>query len=188
MTRNEIFANSNLLTFAGSESSANTTASLLFRIAADETLRTNILKELHSSFNSEDDITSTRAMALPYMRAVIEESLRLHPVTPNALWRETPKEGNQVLGDWIPGNVSAEFGSHCATINLTKNRQFSAFTIGYFTGASTSSSGHWNLFQSDGCQTRELTTSLRTIEEMRFILSPMDPGCVQLASESMWSA
>jgi cytochrome P450 len=112
MTRDEIFANSNLLTFAGSESSANTTASLLYRVAADAKLRGRILHELHTNFASDDAISSTKAMALPYLRAVIEESMRLHPVTPNALWRETPKQGNWILGEWIPGGVCLSYYSN----------------------------------------------------------------------------
>jgi hypothetical protein len=115
MTRREILANSNLLTFAGSESSANSTASLLFRIAADEILRAKLLQELRANFAKEDEISCGKAMALPYLTAVIEEGLRLHPVTPNALWRITPKQGNKILGDWLPGGV-------CSLPNLNKNR------------------------------------------------------------------
>ncbi|KXT12038.1 hypothetical protein AC579_4681 [Pseudocercospora musae] len=105
MTQEEILANANLLTFAGSESSANSTASLLYRISADEALKTRLLSELHANFRSEDEITSVKAMALPFLRAVIEEGLRLHPVTPNALWRITPKQGNKIFEDWLPGNT-----------------------------------------------------------------------------------
>ncbi|KAH9832147.1 Cytochrome-P450 monooxygenase, partial [Teratosphaeria destructans] len=105
MTRMEILSNATLLTFAGSESSANTTASLLFRIAEDATIREKLLRELRTNFNNEDEISSVRAMTLPYLTAVIKEGMRLHPVTPNALWRETPKGGNTVLGDWVPGGT-----------------------------------------------------------------------------------
>ncbi|EME79757.1 uncharacterized protein MYCFIDRAFT_190535 [Pseudocercospora fijiensis CIRAD86] len=105
MTQEEILANSNLLTFAGSESSANSTVSLLYRISSDATLKARLLRELRANFKSEDEMTSTKAMTLPFLRAVIEEGLRLHPVTPNALWRITPKQGNKIFDDWIPGNT-----------------------------------------------------------------------------------
>ncbi|CZT22761.1 related to cytochrome P450 CYP3/CYP5/CYP6/CYP9 subfamilies [Ramularia collo-cygni] len=105
MTRKEILANTNLLTFAGSESSANATASLVYRIANNATLRERILQELHDNFQNEDEISSGKAMSLPFLNAVIQEGLRLHPVTPNALWRITPSGGNKVFGDWIPGNT-----------------------------------------------------------------------------------
>lgn len=105
MTGGEILANTNLLTFAGSESSANATASLVYRIAQDAKLKDRLLKELRDNFKTEDDITSTKASSLPFLRAVIEEGLRLQPVTPNALWRQAPKEGTKVFGEWVPGNV-----------------------------------------------------------------------------------
>jgi hypothetical protein len=47
-----------------------------------------------------------RVKHLPYLRACLDESLRLFPSTPHALPRETKPEGSYILDDYIAGGVS----------------------------------------------------------------------------------
>ncbi|KIW97332.1 uncharacterized protein Z519_02724 [Cladophialophora bantiana CBS 173.52] len=42
---------------------------------------------------------------LPFLRACIDESMRLIPPTSAALMRRTPPEGTPILGEWIPGDT-----------------------------------------------------------------------------------
>lgn len=44
---------------------------------------------------------------LPFLRACLDESLRISPPTSAGLPRRTPPEGAQILGQWIPGDTSA---------------------------------------------------------------------------------
>ena len=75
-------------------------------LATNPHVTAKVLEELHATFNSEEEIDMRSASKLIYLNAVIEETLRYYPPGPNAMWRMTPPEGNNILGDWIPGNVS----------------------------------------------------------------------------------
>jgi cytochrome P450 len=109
MSRDELHSNAAFLTLAGSETTSSTSAVAIYFIATRPDIKTKLTKELLSTFAREDEINLRSAAKLPYLMAVIEESMRYHPPGPNALWRITPSEGNQILGDWIPGNVSTVF-------------------------------------------------------------------------------
>lgn len=108
MTHDEIYRNAVFLTLAGSETTSTTTAVAVYMIGTNPDVKAKLRKELLATFTSEDEINMRSAAKLTYMMAVIEESMRCHPPGPNALWRITPAEGNQILGDWIPGNVGRE--------------------------------------------------------------------------------
>lgn len=43
---------------------------------------------------------------LPFLRACLDEGLRISPPTSAGLPRRTPPEGAQILGQWIPGDTS----------------------------------------------------------------------------------
>jgi tryprostatin B 6-hydroxylase len=43
---------------------------------------------------------------LPYLNAVIMETLRLHPAVPTGGNRDTPPEGMMIDGTFIPGNTT----------------------------------------------------------------------------------
>jgi cytochrome P450 len=46
-----------------------------------------------------------KLQALPHLNGVINEVLRLHPAVPTGGLRETPAEGIEIGGKWVPGNT-----------------------------------------------------------------------------------
>ncbi|ORY70969.1 cytochrome P450 [Pseudomassariella vexata] len=105
MKDEELYRNTGLLTLAGSETTCMTSTVELYYIGTYPEVKAKISKELADAFTSEEDINLHSAAKLPYLMAVIEESMRHHPPGPNSLWRVTPPGGNRVMGDFVPGNT-----------------------------------------------------------------------------------
>ena len=61
-----------------------------------ETLK-QLTTEIRESFDSEADITISSTMNLPYLIAVINETLRIHHPTPINLPRIVPPEGQMSM-------------------------------------------------------------------------------------------
>lgn len=106
MTKEELYRNGAFFTLAGSETTSTTTTVALYYLGIHPHLKAKVMQELKDTFAKEEEINIRSTTKLNYLTAVIEESMRYHPPGPNALWRQTPPEGNEILGDWIPGNVS----------------------------------------------------------------------------------
>lgn len=70
---------------------------------AYETLK----NEVRSKFNHQEEINLISVNKLLYMLACLDEALRMYPPIANGLPRVCPKEGSWVLGEYIPGKVSA---------------------------------------------------------------------------------
>ncbi|RAL01237.1 cytochrome P450 [Aspergillus ibericus CBS 121593] len=57
---------------------------------------------------------SVCALNLPYLRACLDEALRILPPTSATLPRRTPPERAQILGQWIPGDTSVSMPIYAA--------------------------------------------------------------------------
>lgn len=71
-----------------------------------------LAEEVRTRFKSADEITVMATMELPYLEAVINETMRLHHPTPNSLPRFIPPEGRIVNGQMIPGKVRSSSMIH----------------------------------------------------------------------------
>ena len=107
ITRKELNTNALAIVIAGCQLTTvalATSTYLLMRYP--ETLK-QLTNEIRESFKSEAEITISSTMNLPYLIAVINETLRIHHPTPINLPRVIPAEGQMIDGNWIPGGVSA---------------------------------------------------------------------------------
>ncbi|KAH8724220.1 cytochrome P450 [Phaeosphaeriaceae sp. PMI808] len=87
---NEIHAESTTLIVAGSDTSSTALAGLFFYLATNETAYQKAVQEIRSAFSCESEIAIGPTLAACiYMRACIDESLRMSPPVGGALWRET---------------------------------------------------------------------------------------------------
>lgn len=71
--------------------------------------------EIDNALDPEDTVPPyDKVRDLPYLRACLDEGLRLLPPTSAGLARRTPKEGAQILGQWIPGDTSVSMTIYSA--------------------------------------------------------------------------
>ncbi|KAK5309418.1 hypothetical protein LTR70_010299 [Exophiala xenobiotica] len=92
-----------LLVVAGSDTTASTLTHVIYYIARDPTLATNLRAELaENNLRNDHSLTITSLAHLPFLNAVINEALRLHPPVPGGTYRSSPPGGIKVAGNFIP--------------------------------------------------------------------------------------
>ncbi|KAL1868305.1 hypothetical protein Daus18300_006029 [Diaporthe australafricana] len=105
MSREELYSNALTLTLAGAETTASALSAVTYMLGTHPDVKAKTDEELRAAFSRESEIDMQSSMKLRYLAAVIDEAFRFHPPGPNALWRQTPPDGNWILGDWIPGKT-----------------------------------------------------------------------------------
>ncbi|KAL6359076.1 hypothetical protein LRP88_09276 [Fusarium phalaenopsidis] len=127
MTRSEIAENAKLLILAGSETTATLLSGVTFRLLTNPNKYENLVKEIRSSFTSEQEITIARVNQLRYMIAVFSEGSRMYPPVPIGLPRETPKGGEEIEGYQIPEDTIvsvSHWSAYQSEINFRDPKMF----------------------------------------------------------------
>jgi hypothetical protein len=106
ITRGEIDATSVILIIAGSETTATLLSGAVYLLLRNPDKLAKLKQEIDEAFQNADEIKILNVSQMPYLVAVLEESLRMYPPVPVALPRYAPKEGVSICGHWIPGGVS----------------------------------------------------------------------------------
>ncbi|OBT75484.1 hypothetical protein VF21_04908 [Pseudogymnoascus sp. 05NY08] len=90
--------------FAGSDTTAITLRAVFYFLLKNPPKLAKLMDELTAAdLGSKDDIVSWEsARSLPYLSAVIQESLRMHPAVGLTLERIVPAQGLKVNGHFIP--------------------------------------------------------------------------------------
>lgn len=102
----ELLANARLIFIAGGETTATQLTTLTNLLLENPAKMKKLKQELEAAFSSDQQITCESTKQLGFLSACIEEGLRLFPPVPNTLPRRTAPGGEQVNGEWIPGNVT----------------------------------------------------------------------------------
>ncbi|KAI0148397.1 putative cytochrome P450 monooxygenase [Xylariaceae sp. FL1272] len=95
-------SNASLLIIAGSETTATLLSGATFLLTTHPEVLHKLEAEVRSSFTSQDEITLTSVGNLPYMLAVLNESLRRYPPVAGSLPRVGPRGGAVVDGHVVP--------------------------------------------------------------------------------------
>ncbi|CAK7223994.1 hypothetical protein SEUCBS140593_005423 [Sporothrix eucalyptigena] len=120
MTGAEIESTSNHVIIGGGETTATALSGITFNLLKNEEVMAKLKHEIRTSFSSPEDITLTRLTELPYMAAVINESLRHYPPFAGSFPRIVPDEGEVILGRPVPGKTVVSV-HHWATYHNKKN-------------------------------------------------------------------
>jgi cytochrome P450 len=103
-TQEQLGVESSLLIAAGADTTSLTLAAAFFYLVHNPPVMHILVEEILSAFPAEaaDTMTPCKLITLPYLRAVIDETLRLAPPVPSLLSREVTTGGITINGDFIP--------------------------------------------------------------------------------------
>lgn len=104
----EVIAITTTNVIAGSDTTAVTLASVIYYLSKYPEARQKLLDEMeHAQTHglASNPITYAEAIKLPYLSAVINEAMRIHPATGFILERLVPKGGATLHGVYLPENT-----------------------------------------------------------------------------------
>ena len=105
-TTPELWGESNLLIIAGSDTTSTALASAFFYLVHNPTTLDKLSKEITSTFSDLEEIHSSPTLnSCQYLRAVIDEAMRMSPPVGGILPREVLHGGLEVDGLFIPQGV-----------------------------------------------------------------------------------
>jgi len=105
MTFDEIRGTTQSLIVAGSETSATALSAALFYLTTNPSTLQELSSEIRKSFQSDDQINFGSTQNLPYLAAVINEALRMHPPVAAGFPREARPGGVMICDYYIPEKV-----------------------------------------------------------------------------------
>jgi cytochrome P450 len=109
----EINAEVNIMMNAGSTTTAIAMANVLYHVLKHPPVLERVRKEIDSVLDVDEVIAPyDKVKNLPYLRACLDESLRIFSPTTHGLGRNTPQEGMWVLDDFIAGGVSVSMSAY----------------------------------------------------------------------------
>jgi cytochrome P450 len=110
----EIEAECNIMMNAGNDTTAIQLTNALNLLIQHPRVMAKLRAELDSVDSDEDIFPYEKVKNLPYLKACLDESLRLHPPTGAGMPRLTPPEGMTILGEYIPGNTTVSIAAYTA--------------------------------------------------------------------------
>ncbi|PYH45371.1 cytochrome P450 [Aspergillus saccharolyticus JOP 1030-1] len=118
LTTPELWGEANVLMIAGSDTTSTTLSATVFYLVRNPHAMERLKKEVREAFTSVEEIVSgSRLNELVYLKACLDEALRLAPAVPGAPPREVMEGGAVVDGVFLPE------GTDCGTPTFSIHRQ-----------------------------------------------------------------
>ncbi|KAI4642950.1 hypothetical protein J4E93_007019 [Alternaria ventricosa] len=107
LSTDNLIADANLLTVAGSDTTSATVTALFFFITRNPKVYTKLVHEIRTNFNDVEEIGSAPDLMAKceYLRAAVYESLRLSPAGPSELERTVLPGGIMIAGEHLSGGI-----------------------------------------------------------------------------------
>ena len=102
----QLAAHASDFVLGGSETTATTLSCIVYYLLKNPVIMAKLQHEIRTRYRCYADISSSSALHLPYLKAVILEGLRIFPPVPFALPRVVPDGGDEVDGCFLPAGVS----------------------------------------------------------------------------------
>jgi cytochrome P450 len=117
-TLDELFGECELLTIAGSDTTAIVLSAAFFHLARRPDVQAKLANEIVSTFTSIDQITSgSKLQSCKYLTAFLEEALRMTPPVSAEPARTVLRGGTTVEGHYIPEGMHLSTGLYCLSYN-----------------------------------------------------------------------
>lgn len=91
---------------AGSDTTAVSLSSIMFRLITNPETLKKLRQEVFEHRIKGTNFTFKQTQDMPYLQAVIKESLRMHSATGLPLWRVVPEGGAEVAGQFFPAGTN----------------------------------------------------------------------------------
>ncbi|KAF2463278.1 pisatin demethylase [Lindgomyces ingoldianus] len=112
MTDTQVLTSCVSMVFAGSETTGISLSSVFYFLLKHPRVYAKLMKELDDAVTDgiiesrpNKSVSWSESQKLPYLDAVIQESFRLHPAAGLILERIVPRQGMDILGNFIPGGT-----------------------------------------------------------------------------------
>ncbi|KAI7774892.1 cytochrome P450 [Diaporthe eres] len=100
--KHEMVSNAFLLMLGGSETSSTALSAATYFLTSHPEALSKLTHEVLSTFQTEEEINVNTVQNLPYMLAVLDETLRLNPPLPHTTPRVVHKGGDTFCGYFLP--------------------------------------------------------------------------------------
>ncbi|EXJ61603.1 hypothetical protein A1O7_02031 [Cladophialophora yegresii CBS 114405] len=110
LTEKEVTANSILIVGGGAETTSSCLSGTFYHLLKTPRVLKKLQQEIRSGFACPKEITIRATSNLPYLKATVEESLRIFPIASYITPRTTPKGGHMITGDHVPGGTYVSMG------------------------------------------------------------------------------
>ncbi|KAE8133593.1 cytochrome P450 [Aspergillus pseudotamarii] len=111
LSREEILSNHSFMMMAGSETTATLLSGCTFYILKHPEVHKELSCLIRNRFSSPLEITFSSLADISYLRAVLQEALRMYPPLPLGMPRVVPSGGAIVSGQFVPEKTSVAIAS-----------------------------------------------------------------------------
>ncbi|EFY88754.1 cytochrome P450 ClCP1 [Metarhizium acridum CQMa 102] len=105
LSKSEMLQNTSLLIIAASDTTSSHLTGVFYHLVQNPEALRKATQEVRSYFCHGKDITVASTAKLTYLKACLDEALRLFPPVPMGVPRVVPKEGAMIAGHPVPGSA-----------------------------------------------------------------------------------
>ncbi|KAI8633278.1 cytochrome P450 [Xylariaceae sp. FL1651] len=117
-SRDELFGESENLIVAGADTTSTVVAAAIFYLVRNPDIQAKLAAEISSTFSSYDEIKSSPSLyECKYLRAFVQEVLRMNPPAPADMSREVSKGGMFMDDQFIPEGMRVSTAAYCMHYN-----------------------------------------------------------------------
>lgn len=175
LTKSEIETNASLIIVAGSETTATLLSGATFHLLKNPETYKKLTQEIRGSFGSSEEIGLASTTNLPYLQAVIEESLRLYPPAPAGFPRQVPESGAFISNQFVPGGVRTPLVFPSISLDSPLNEHTSQTAVSVTNWAANQSSSNF-VEPKSFIPERWLNEDLRFASDKRTAMQPFSVG------------